>query len=135
MQTREKAGGIASENGSLFQIIQLGAFQDPWFRVYSQVSTEVRKISTKQNLINPDYVAQHSKHGITCRKSRIPIHAAKHVSSGTSLLAARDETHLVDDRKTRGEKWDRTSRVREDVLHVWCAGEPIRVMQLSDGTI
>lgn len=68
MQTGKKACRIASENGLLFQMIQLGALQDPLFRVYSQVSAQVRKIRTKQNLINPRYIAQHAKHGIACRK-------------------------------------------------------------------
>ena len=63
----------------LFQMIQLGALQNPLFRVYSQVSAQVRKIRTEQNLINPRHVAQHAKHGIACRKSRIPIDATEHV--------------------------------------------------------
>src|SRR6202040_269543 len=88
IQAREKACRIASENGLLFQMIQLGALQDPLFRVYSQVSAQVRKICTKQNLIDPRYIAQHAKHGIACRKSRVPIHPAEHISSGASLLSA-----------------------------------------------
>src|SRR5437773_3501997 len=119
MQTWKHACRIASKDSAPFRIIQLKAFRDALFGLYGQVSAQVRKISTKQNLINPRYVAQHAKHGIACRKSRIPIHPAKHVSRGTSLLAARDETHLVNDCKTRGEIRERTSRVGEDVLHVW----------------
>lgn len=75
MQTGKKACRIASENGVLFQLIQLGALQYPLFRVDGLVSAQVRKICTKQNLINPRYIAQHAKHGIACRKSRIPIDA------------------------------------------------------------
>src|SRR5882762_7557026 len=105
-------------------MIQLEAVQDPLFHVYSQISAQVRKISTKHNLINSHYVAQHSKHGIACRKSRVPIHPAEHISSGTSLLAARDEVHLVYDRETRGEVGDRPSCVREDVFHIWRARKP-----------
>src|SRR5216683_3017516 len=105
-------------------MIQLGALQNPLLRVYGQVSAQVRKICTKQNLIDPRYIAQHPKHGIACRKSRVPIDATEHVSSGTSLHAARDEAHLVYDRETRGQVGDRPSCVREDVLHIWCACEP-----------
>src|SRR5258706_6723293 len=128
MQTRKETGRIASENGAPFRIIQLGALRDPLVRFDGQVSAQVRKISTKQNLINPRYVAQHAKHGIACRKSRIPIHPVEHVSSSTSLLAARYEAHLIDDRKTRCKKWDRPSCVREDVFYIWRAREPVRVM-------
>src|SRR6266480_1721318 len=100
----------------LFQMIQLEAVQDPLFHIYSQVSAQVREIRTKHNLINARYVAQHAKHGIACRKSRIPIHPAEHISSCTSLVAARDEAHLVNDRKTRCKERDRSSSVGEDVL-------------------
>src|SRR6267143_5886886 len=116
-------------------MIQLAAVQDPLFHIYSQVSAQVRIISTKHNLINSHYVAQHSKHGIACRKSRVPIHPAEHISSSTSLLAARDEAHLIDDRKTLGKKRDRPSCVREDVFHIWRARKPVRVMHLSDCAI
>src|SRR6266481_3712225 len=117
MQTRKKACRIASENGVLFQMIQLGALQDPLFHVYGQVSAQVRKICTKQNLIDPRYIAQHAKHGIACRKSRIPIDATKDVSCGASLLSACDEPHLIDDRKTGGEIRDQIGRAscRESV--------------------
>src|SRR5260370_32926488 len=135
MQTGKKGWCIASENGVLFQMIQLGAVQDPLFRVYGQVSAQVRKISTKQNLINARYVAQHAKHRIACRESRVPIDAPEDVGRSASLFSAWDEPHLVDDRKTRGEIRDRPSSVREDVLHIWCACEPVRVMHLSDCTI
>src|SRR6266481_2283321 len=101
----------------LFRIIQLRALQDSLFRVYGQVSAQVWKISTKQNLINPRYLAQHPKHGITGRKRGVPIHPAEHVSSGSSLLAARDEAHLIDDRESGCQKWYRSSSVREDVSH------------------
>src|SRR5882672_3965651 len=111
MQTGKKACRIAAENGVLFQMIQLGALPDPLFRVYGQVSAQVRKISTKQNLVNPRYVAQHPQDGLAVGKSRVPIHPAEHISSGTSLLAARDEVHLVYDRKTRGKVGDRSSSV------------------------
>src|SRR5258706_8681661 len=74
-----------------FQMIQLGALPDPLFHVYGQVSAQVRKICTKQNLINPCYIAQHAKHGIACRKSRIPIDATKDVSRSAPLLSACDE--------------------------------------------
>src|SRR5882724_11738207 len=112
-------------------MIQLGASQYPLFRVYGQVSAQVREISTKHNLINSHYVAQHSKHGIACRKSSVPIHPAEHISSSTSLLAARDEAHLIDDRKTCRKKRDRPSSVREDVFNIWRAREPVRVMHLG----
>src|SRR5438445_1121264 len=135
MQTGKKACRIASENGVLFQMIQLGALQDPMFRVYGLVSAQARKICTKQNLIDARYIAQHAKHGIACRKSRIPIDATKDVSRGASLLSACDEPHLIDDSQTRCKVWDRPSSVREDVLHIWCASEPVRVMHLSDCTI
>src|SRR5882724_8390081 len=102
MQTGKKACRIASENGVLFQMIQLGTLQDPLLRVYGQVSAQVRKISTKQNLINPRYIAQHAKHEIACRKSRIPMHAAEHISSGASSLSACDEPHLIDFQVLRG---------------------------------
>src|SRR2546422_5622862 len=72
MQTGKKACRIASENGVLFQMIQLGALPDPLFHVYGQVSAQVRKICTKQNLINPRYIAQHAKHGIACRIATRP---------------------------------------------------------------
>src|SRR5436190_5320206 len=120
MQTRKQACHIASKDSAPFRIIQLKAFRDALFGLYGQVSAQVRKISTKQNLINPRYIAQHAEHRIARRKSSIPIDAAEHVSSGTSLLAACDEPHLVDDRKARCKKRDRASSVREDVLHIWC---------------
>src|SRR5882724_6735559 len=135
MQTGKKACRIASENGVLFQMIQLGALQDPLFRLYGQVSAQVRKISTKQNLINPRYIAQHPKHGTACRKSRIPVDAPEDISRGASLLAAGDEPHLIDDRKTRCKERDRASSVREDVLYIWCACEPVGVMHVSDCAI
>ena len=135
IQTRKKACRIGAENGAPFQIIQLGAFQDPLFGVYGQVPAQVRKICTKQNLIDPHYVAQHAKHGIACSKRRIPIDPTEHISSRTSFLAACNEPHLIDDRKTRGKERDRASSVREDVLHIWCACEPVGVMHLSDCTI
>src|SRR2546422_438350 len=101
MQTRKKACRIASEKCMLFRIIQLRAPQDSLFCVDGQVSAQVREVSSKQNLINPRYVAQHAQYRIAGRKSGIPIHPAEHVSSGTSLLAAHDEAHLIDNRKTR----------------------------------
>src|SRR6266481_1957906 len=94
---------------SPFQIIQLGAFQDPLFGVYGQVSAQVRKICTKQNAINRHDVAQHAKHGIACSQSRIPIDATEHVSSGASFLATGDEPHLIDDCETRSKIRDRSS--------------------------
>src|SRR5258708_39324172 len=135
MQTRKQACRIASKDSAPFRIIQLKAFRDALFGLYGQVSAQVRKISTKQNFINPHHLAQHPKHGIACRESGIPIEATEDVSRGASLLSAGDEPHLIDDRKTRGEKRDRASSVREDVLHIWCACEPVGVMHLSDCTI
>src|SRR6266853_499390 len=135
LQTGKKASRIAFENGALSQMIQLGALRNPVFRVYSQVSTQVREIRTKQNLINPRYIAQHAKDGVGCRESRIPIGATEHVSRGTALLRTFDESHLIDDRKARCKVRDRPSGVRDDVLHTWCAREPVRVMQLSDCTV
>src|SRR5216683_6137034 len=131
MQTRKQACRIASKDSAPFRIIQLKAFRDALFGLYGQVSAQVRKISTKHNLINSHYVAQHSKHGIACRKGRVPIHPAEHISSSTSLLAARDEAHLVDVRKPRGKVGDRSSSVREDVFNIWRAREPVRVMHLG----
>lgn len=43
---------IGAENAILFQITQLGALQDPLFRVYSQVSAEIRKIRAIQDLVD-----------------------------------------------------------------------------------
>jgi hypothetical protein len=102
MQTREKACRIAPENGAPFQIIQRRALQDVLFGVYGQVSAQVRKIYTKQNVINRRYVAQHAEHRIARSKGCIPIDATEHVSGGTSFLAAGDEPHLINDCKTLG---------------------------------
>src|SRR5262249_44452297 len=122
-------------HGAPFRIIQLRALQDPLFGVYSQVSAQVRKICTIQNLINSHYVAQHAEDGIAGGEGSIPVHATEHVGSAASLLGARNESHLIDNRKTRGKVRDRPSSVREDVLHIRCACEPVRVMHLSDGAI
>src|SRR6267143_106601 len=135
MQTRKQACRIASKDSAPFRIIQLKAFRDALFGLYSQVSAQVRKISTKHNLINPRYVAQHAEYRIAGRKSGVPIHLAEHVSSDISLLATRDEAHLVDDRKPRGKVGDRSSSVRKDVFHIWCTCEPVRVMHLGDSAI
>jgi len=53
-----------------------GELKDVLFGVYGQVSAQVRKICTKQNVINRHDVAQHAKHRVACGKSRIPIHRA-----------------------------------------------------------
>ena len=74
MQTRKQACHIASKDSAPFRIIQLKAFRDALFGLYGQVSAQVRKISTKQNLINPRYVAQHAEYRIASRKSGVPIH-------------------------------------------------------------
>src|SRR6266850_3475813 len=105
MQTRKQACRIASKDSAPFRIIQLKAFRDALFGLYSQVSAQVRKISTKQNFINPHHLAQHPKHRIACRKSSVPIHPAEHVSSGTSLLAARDEAHAASPFCTRSSRF------------------------------
>src|ERR1700722_10823753 len=106
MQTRKKACRIASENGAPFRIIQLRAQQDPLFGAYGQVSSQVREISSMQNLIDSCHVAQHVEHRIACSKGGVPINPAEYVSSGAPLVAARDEPHFVDDRETRGKVGD-----------------------------
>src|SRR5260370_38270304 len=130
MQTRKQACRIASKDSAPFRIIQLKAFRDALFGLYGQVSAQVRKISTKHNLINSHYVGQHSKHGIACRKGRVPIHPAEHISSSSSLIAARDEAHLFDDRKTHRKKTDRRSCVGEDEFRIYRPGVPVSTMQL-----
>src|SRR5882724_12552022 len=106
-------------------MIQLGTLQDPLLRVYGQVSAQVRKISTKQNLINPRYTAQHAKHEIACRKSRIPIHAAEHISSAASLLSACDEPHLIDFQVLRGHAYrPRTSLAARPAMVGASSGPP-----------
>ncbi len=102
--------------------------------MYGQVSAQIRKIRSVQNSIDSRYVA-HAKHGIACGKSGVPINPAEHVSSGASLLAARDKPHLIDDRETCGKVGNRAAGVREDVLHIWRACESIRVVHFSDSTI
>ena len=85
------------------------------FGPYGKASTQVRKICSIQNLIDSRYVAQHAEHRIARSKSRVPIHPAEHLSSGTSLLAARDKAHLVDDRETGGKvatTWTTTTWTR-----------------------
>jgi hypothetical protein len=77
--------------------------QDALFGVYGQVPAQVRKISSRQNLIDSRYVAQHADYRVACSKGRVPLNPAEHVSSSASLLAAGDEPHLVDDRETRGK--------------------------------
>src|SRR6185295_12561741 len=125
----------AAENGAPFRIIQRSALRDPLLGGYGQVSAQIGKIRSKQNLTSPRYVAQQAEHRIACRKSRVPIHPAEHLGSGASLLAARDESHLIDDREPRGKIGNRASGMREDVLHMWRACEPVRVVHLSDSAI
>src|ERR1700756_5631577 len=43
----------------------------------------------------------------------------------------RDESHLIDDRETRGEVGKRGTGVRKNVGHIWHAWEPVRVMHLA----
>src|ERR1700722_8496323 len=73
MQTGKKAYRIASENGALFRIVQLGTLQDLLLGVYSQVPAQIRKICTIQNLIDSCHVAQHAENRIACSKRRVPI--------------------------------------------------------------
>src|SRR6266446_6823314 len=73
--------------------------------------------------------------GSLAEKRRVPINSAEHVSSGASQLGARDEPHLVNDREARGKVGNRSSGMREDVLHVWRACESVRVVRLSDSPI
>lgn len=54
----KKAGRIPSENGVPFRIIQLRALQDSLLGAYGEVSAQIRKICSVQNLIDSRYVAQ-----------------------------------------------------------------------------
>ena len=126
---------MASENGATFQIIQRRALQDLVFGIYGEVSAQVRKVCSIQNLIDSRYVAQHAEHRIACSKRRVPISPAEHVSSGASLLAACDEPHLIDDRETRGKVGNRASCVGEDAPHIWRADKSVHLVHLSDSAI
>ncbi len=106
--------------------------RDPLLGANGHVSAQIRKIRSIQNLLDSRYVAQHAEHRIACSKSRVPINSSEHVSGGASLLAARDEPHLINDRETRGQVGNRASSVREDVLHVWRACESVGVVHLGD---
>jgi hypothetical protein len=69
------------------------------------------------------------------RQAPCPNKSGEHASSGASLLAARDEPHLIDDREACGKVRNRASGIREDVVHVWRACESIRLVNLNNWEI
>ena len=56
----------------------------------------------------------------------------KRIRERPALLGARDDVHVVDDRKARGEEWDGPAGVHEHVLHVQRSGERVAVVKLRD---
>ena len=56
----------------------------------------------------------------------------KDIGERSPLRRARDDVHLVHDRKARGEKRDRAAGVREHVFDVRRSGERVAVVQLRD---
>ncbi|HEY4359556.1 MAG TPA: hypothetical protein VGN17_01240 [Bryobacteraceae bacterium] len=116
-------------------IIQFRAQADPLFGAHRQVSTQIGKISTEEDLIDSRHVAKYAQDRVAGRKRGVPIDSPEHVRSGASLFAAGNETHLVDDREPGSEKGDRAPRMREEVFHAGRARESVCIVHLSDSAI
>src|ERR1039458_9496290 len=98
-KARDQPSGRPAQNAAALAVVKLsGALELPEAPDRDRI-VRVRVVGAKDDVVEPRDRSQHVKDGVAERRGGVPVEARKDIGERSPLLRARDDVHLIDDRK------------------------------------